>query len=353
MLTAALLKVLVIGGNGFLGQYIVGQLLEAGHEVHIFCRSQPKALHYFNLQGEKITIPEQKVHWFSGDILDLHTLLEATKGINAVFHVASKEGITNDFKAYTTTNIVGTENVIAACQQNKVSYLIYTSTASVVYNHKDLQGVDEHQPYGKSMPAYPATKAIAEQKIFEANGDHLQTITIRPHLIWGNGDTSLLPRLIEKASQRQLRQIGQGKNLVDCTHVIDAAWAHLLALKALLEQKHLSRRIFFIGSKSPVNLWAWISSWTQSLQLAPPRKSLPCSFLKPIILFYDKLYPLFSSKEPPLNSFLYDAFSKHHYFDHTAAQQELGYYPRVSLSQGMEWYCREFFERKQKINQTE
>ena len=106
---------------------------------------------------------------------------------------------------------------------------------------------------------------MPKQAVLAANGDELKTCALRPHLIWGPGDTHLIPRLIARARSGRLRRVGDGTNLVDITYVENAADAHLLAADALgarsapaAEAASPAGKAYFISQGEPVNCWQWI-----------------------------------------------------------------------------------------------
>lgn len=242
------MNVLVTGGHGFLGSYIVNRLLDRGFYVRIFGRSV-----------NAFSVPEG-VSFYQGNLCDLRALERAVQGIDCVFHVASKTGIWGKWDDFFETNVLGTRNVITACKRSRVKKLVYTSTPSVVFNGKDIQGGDESMPYGKKwLCSYAQTKAIAEREILQANEKHgLRTTAIRPHLIWGIGDPHLIPQIIQRARDKKLMIIGSADNLVDITHVENAAHAHMLASDAL-DSGIAAGKAYFISDGLPVSLWGWIN----------------------------------------------------------------------------------------------
>ena len=152
-------QVLVTGGGGFLGGAIVRLLQQRGEDVRSFSRSV-----YAELEA-------LGVEQIQGDISDQHAVEQAVKGMDLVFHVASKPGIWGDYPEYYQTNVTGTRNVISACLKHKVARLVYTSSPSVVFNGTDMEGVDESAPYPAGFHAhYPKTKALAEQLVVDAAG---------------------------------------------------------------------------------------------------------------------------------------------------------------------------------------
>ena len=151
--------VLVTGGGGFLGSAIVRMLRAGGQAVRSLTRHRYPELDALG------------VAQFLGDVADPEIVSRAVAGCLTVFHVAAKAGLWGPYPQYHHSNVVGTQNVIAACREHGVRRLIYTSSPSVVFTGHDLEGVDESVPYAKHYDAaYPATKAIAE-KLVLANND--------------------------------------------------------------------------------------------------------------------------------------------------------------------------------------
>ncbi|MFM7923740.1 MAG: NAD-dependent epimerase/dehydratase family protein, partial [Planctomycetaceae bacterium] len=112
-----------------------------------------------------------------------------------------------------------------ACRNNQVQRLIYTSSPSVVFDGADHVDADESLPYPRRwLCHYPHSKALAEQQVLKAAGQqHLRTVSLRPHLIWGPRDNHLFPRLLEAARSGRLRQVGAGNNVVSVAYVENVA----------------------------------------------------------------------------------------------------------------------------------
>ena len=87
-----------------------------------------------------------------------------------------------------------------------------------------------------------------------ANDVSLATLALRPRLIWGPGDTQLLPRLVERARAGRLRLIGDGGNRMDCTYIDNVVQAHLLALAELKPGAACAGKAYFISQDQPIAL---------------------------------------------------------------------------------------------------
>jgi sterol-4alpha-carboxylate 3-dehydrogenase (decarboxylating) len=141
---------LVIGGCGFLGRNIVDQLLARGE----------KKVAVFDLRQ---TFEDSRVEFFIGDLTKLEDVKKATDGKTVVIHTASPHpGAPN--KVQFAVNVDGTNNVIEACVANKVRKLVYTSSASVIFNGQPLVNADESYPYCEvHMDVYNETKVSYHQ----------------------------------------------------------------------------------------------------------------------------------------------------------------------------------------------
>jgi nucleoside-diphosphate-sugar epimerase len=143
-------------------------------------------------------------------------------------------GVWGAYREFYNTNVVGTRNVLELCKHYRVSKLVYTSSPSVVFTGHDDEGMNESAPYPRRyLSPYPKTKAEAERLVLAANSEHLATIALRPHLIWGPGDTHIVPHILKLAQSGRLRLIGDGRNLVDSTYIDNAAAAHVLTVDRL------------------------------------------------------------------------------------------------------------------------
>src|SRR5262249_3271763 len=140
-----------------------------------------------------------------GDVADPIAVQRAAAGCDILFHVAAKAGAWGPYREYNRANVVGTENVLAACRKHGVRRLVYASSPSVVFGGRDMEGVNEAVPYPARYEAhYPHTKAIAERLVLAANRPDLATVALRPHLIWGPGDNQLVPRILARARAGRL-----------------------------------------------------------------------------------------------------------------------------------------------------
>ena len=329
------MKALVTGGGGFLGGAIVRQLLARGDEVQSFSR------------GEHPELARLGVRQFRGELGDPAALLRAAQGCDILFHVAAKAGIWGPYEEFFRANVTGTKNVIAACQAHGIQRLIHTSSPSVVFDGRDLEGGDESLPYPDRYEAhYPQTKALAERLVLAANSPTLATVALRPHLIWGPGDNHLVPRIVAKARARRLRRIGNSPCLVDTVYVENAALAHLLAGDRLFPGSPVAGKSYFITNGEPTPLWEMVNRILAAAGLSPVTRSISPRMAYAIGVVCERLWSaLRLSGEPPMTRFVARELATAHWFDGSAARRDLGYEPTVSLEEGLvrlsEWLQNE------------
>jgi nucleoside-diphosphate-sugar epimerase len=320
------MRALVIGGGGFVGLAVIRALNARGIDCAAVGRSRYPVL-------EKMGI-----RVVCGDIVDRDFLVRAVKGYDTVFHVAAKAGIWGPRSEYETVNVIGTGNVINACLASRVKSLIYTSTPSVVFNRADISGNDESLPYGRSFLChYADSKARAEQLVLSANSASLATCALRPHLIWGPGDPHLIPRLLARGRRRQLRQVGDGNNLVDISYIDNVADAHLLAAENLHAAATAAGKAYFISQGKPVNLWQWINDLFRRFEIPPVpgqigfRTAYAAGWVLEWIYRAGRI-----NAEPRMTRFLAEQLARSHWFSIARAQNDLGYRPKVSTEDGVE-----------------
>jgi nucleoside-diphosphate-sugar epimerase len=319
------MNALVTGGGGFLGLAIVRRLRQRGDRVHSFSR-------HCHPELDALGVTQHL-----GDLADAIAVARAAADCDIVFHVAARAGIGGRYRDYHRVNVAGTANVLGACRHHGIARLVYTSSPSVVFDGRDMAGVDESVPYPSHYEAaYPRTKAIAERMILQANGPALATVALRPHLIWGPGDNHLLPRLLARARAGRLRRIGTESKLIDSVYIDNAADAHLLAADRLAPGSPIAGKAYFITQGQPVPLWDLVNRLLDAAGLPPVSRSLPVGLAYAAGWLLEMLYAVFRPRdEPPLTRFVVRELTTAHWFNITAARRDLGYEPKVSLEEGL------------------
>ncbi|WP_420209291.1 NAD-dependent epimerase/dehydratase family protein [Candidatus Electronema sp. JC] len=317
---------LVTGGGGFIGLAIVRELRRQGRKVRVFGR------HRYPAAEAAGAVCVQ------GDIRAAAAVSRAVEGCSSVFHVAAKAGIWGSCDEYQGINVIGTRNVLAACREHKIQALVHTSTPSVVFDGHDIEGGGETLPYAsRPLCHYAATKIIAEQEVLQANDGRLRTAAIRPHLVWGPGDTNLIPRLLARGREGSLRIVGDGQNRVDIAYIDNVAHAHLLAEENLRGSGTAAGKAFFIGQQEPVRLWPWINGLFARMNVSPVTKQISLEKAKAVGWLLEKVYAALKiEREPKMTRFLAEQLAMSHWFSKQQAETLLGYQEQVSTEEGLE-----------------
>lgn len=319
------MKALVTGGGGFLGGAIVKLLIERGDEVITLSRYAHKALD--NLGVEQV----------QADISNSKEVINASEEMDIIFHVAAKAGISLDYRNYYKTNVEGTKNIIEACKRNGIKRLVYTSSPSVTFSGQEQRYVDESEDYPKTfLSPYSATKAMAEKIVLQSADMNLGTVALRPHLIWGPGDTNLLPRIVERRKRGKLKHIGDGSNLIDSVYIDNAAEAHILAADRLYPGSAISGKAYFISQGEPLPSKDLINMILDAAGLPPVDKNISPQLAYFIGSIIESIYRTWDLKgEPVMTRFLARQLSTNHFFDIGVARRDLGYTPKISIREGM------------------
>lgn len=325
-------RYVITGGGGFVGKALGKALRQRGYDVTSLSRGDYPELRELGIETHAVDISSDPNRW-----------VEIFRGAEGVFHTAAKVEMWGDYAEFFRTNVEGTRNVVWACREAGVRNLVYTSSPSVIHDGTNLRGIDESYPYPKHCDAhYPATKAIAEREVVAASdGVSLRTVSLRPHLIWGPGDTNLIPTILERARAGRLTRIGDGSNRIDLTYIDDCVSAHVLAMECLSrEVTQVFGRVYFISQGDPVVMWDWINEVLVRSGLPPVTRSIPFALAHGLAFTMEvvalALRRVGVAYTPLLTRFLVSEMARDHYFSIEAAKRDLGYQPSCSVAEALD-----------------
>ncbi len=202
------MRVLVTGGTSLLGAAVARRLADRGDDV-------------VTMQRGEATVPWKQVR---GDIRDAAAVSSAAAGADAVVHLAARVSVVGDWHEFESVNVGGTQNVLDAVRAHGVSRLVHVSSPSVAHFGEPLVAADaDPADPERAHGHYARSKAMAERLVLDAVDDSLAAVAIRPHLVWGPGDTQLVGRIVERAASGRLVLINGGSALIDTTYLDNAA----------------------------------------------------------------------------------------------------------------------------------
>jgi nucleoside-diphosphate-sugar epimerase len=313
----------VTGGSGFIGGVLIERLRAEGWDVRALARSDAAA--------EKVR--SRGAEPAAGDIEDPATLRAAAEGTDVAFHAAAKLGDWGHPDEFERLNVKGTENVIAACRDAGVRRLVHVGTEAALMAGEPLVNVNEEAPLRPDSPVlYSATKAEAEQRVRAANGDGLETVVIRPRFVWGKGDTTLLPTMVEMVRAGRFRWVGGGRHLTATTHVdntVEGLW--LGATKAP------AGGVYFVTDGEPVVFRDFVSRMVGTQGVTIPDKSVPPAVAGAAAGAIEPLWrALRRPGPPPITRFAVWVSSQECTIDISRAERDLGYRPVRTRDEGLE-----------------
>lgn len=315
---------LVSGATGFLGGRLAALLVERGYRVRALARPTSDLSRLAGL-GVEIVV---------GDVTDRASLDRACAGQRVVFHTAGKVtdwATADDFMA---VNHGGTANVIAACQAAGVARLVHVSSLTVLGLPRDGRRVDEQSPYAATPPdPYTRSKIAAERLVREAHGQRgLATTVVRPGVIWGRGELTIVPRLVELLRQQRLPYIGGGHNCIGMSHVDNLALGCALAAETVAA----AGQLYHVTDGDEISLRQALDALADTYGLARPRSSVPFWAVHGAAALVELLARLRGREQPPaISRYGVRLVSCHCHYDIGKARRELGYAPVVHLADGL------------------
>jgi nucleoside-diphosphate-sugar epimerase len=312
----------VTGGSGFVGGALIERLRAEGWGVRALARSEAAAA----------KVRERGAAPVSGDLEDEAMLRAAAGGAEVAFHAAAKVDEWGDPEEFDRLNVRGTAKVVAACREAGVRRFVHVGTEAALMAGQPLVQVDEDAPLRPDSRAlYSSSKAKAEQLVRDANGNGLETVVIRPRFVWGRGDTTLLPALVDMVRSGRFRWIGGGGQLSATTHIdntVEGLWLGATQAPA--------GGVYFVTDGEPVVFREFISSLLETQGVEPPTGSVPAGVASLAAGVTEGLWRLLRrSGNPPLTRFTVWVSSQECTIDIGRAERELGYRPVKSREEGL------------------
>lgn len=325
------MKVLVTGASGMLGAGVAQALAARGDQVTVMQR-RPAGLATAEVLG---------------DVADADAVTSAVAGHDAVVHLAAKVNITGAWPDFQRANVVGTANVVAACRSGGVARLVHVSSPSVAHAGSSLVGVGAGPADPKrARGPYARSKAAAEQIALGADSRSLSVVAVRPHMVWGPGDTQLVARIVARGRAGRLPVIGSGAPLVDTTYVTNAVDALVAALDRCQEA---SGQALVVSNGEPRPIAEVLGSFcaaagvSWSPRRVPRRLALAAGgVVEAAWSLNSRRDPAAAEADPPLNRFLVEQLTTAHWFDQRHTRDVLRWQPRVSLDAGLQELARSY-----------
>jgi nucleoside-diphosphate-sugar epimerase len=306
----------VTGGSGFVGRALIAELRRRAIAVKALARSDAAAA----------AVTEAGAVPVRGDLDDRLAMEAGMRGADAVFHAAAyvkQHGPRADFFR---VNVDGTSNALAAAKAAGVKRFVHIGTEAVLADGKPIVKADETVPRAaKPAGLYPLTKGLAEAAAIAANGDGgLETVVVRPRFIWGAGDTSVLPEIVDTVKRGRFRWISGGHYLTSTCHVKNVVEGVLLAA-----EKGRPGEIYFLTDGEPVEFRAFMTDLLATQGVDPGARGVPKWVARATAGATGWM------KSPPVTRTAIALIAHEVTVDDSKARRELGYVGKVTREEGL------------------
>ncbi len=314
---------LVSGATGFLGSHLAAHLCAKGLKVRALAR---RTSDLARLEGLPVELCE-------GDLGDAASLERAARGQRLVFHTAGRVSDWGPRSAFLEANREGTRRVIVACRGAGVERLVHVSSLTVLGLPRDGRSIDEGAPYAEAPPDfYTQSKIAAERLVREAHGAGLATTVVRPGVIWGPGDTTILPRFVALLRRGRMVYVAGGRNRIALSHVRNLSHGLLLAATT----PAAAGQVYHVTDEEELTAREALDAIAAAAGTPPPRRSLPFGLVHGIAAVLEGGARLVGRQTPPsLTRYGVRLVSSDCAYVHGKARRELGYQPLVGFRQGL------------------
>lgn len=321
-------KVLVTGATGFLGKYVVEELVEHGYQVRAFGRNRAIGQSLVNAS----------VTFIQGDLTNQEDLTKACQEMDMVVHAGALSTVWGPWEDFYQTNVLGTKYVLEACCEAKIERLVYVSSPSIYAAPRDQLDIKESDaPQENRLNNYIRSK-LASEKLFKDYPD-VSSVILRPRGLFGIGDTSILPRVLNLSQKIGIPLIGDGCQLMDMTCVENVA----LAIRLALETPQAAGEVYNITNGEPRTFRDLIEETLRGLGYPIRYRKIPAPLVSAISSSLECIYKRLKLKgEPALTRYTYYLLRYSQTLDISKAERDLGYRPKITISEGIEQYVQDY-----------
>lgn len=314
---------LVTGATGFVGQRLVRALLDAGYRVRATGRNQAIGASLSALGAEFVP----------AELTDAQACTAVVAGVDLVVHTAARTqpwGRAADFKA---ANLTVTSNVLEAAAAHAVTRVVHFSSPSVQSRTRDQLNLREGDvPSGRFLSPYASSKWAAEQLAADYSSQGFDIVVLRPKAIYGPGDTTIMPHVLEALRTQRVARLGKGNVLTNFVHVDDVVAATLLSLEA-----PVAGRTFTIAHPEPIDVWEALDGLSDRVGYRRVRRRLPRQVVLALAEALERAWALLAAgREPPVTRYAVSLLAYSQTYDTSAAIDGLGFRARVPFAQGLD-----------------
>jgi nucleoside-diphosphate-sugar epimerase len=267
-----------------------------------------------------------------GDLDDVNAMRAGADGADVFHHAAAKVEDFGDPADFERVTVQGTRNALEAARDARVPRFVHVGTEAALMAGQPLVNVDENTPLRPDSPApYPWSKAKAEQAVRDANGNGLETVVVRPRFVWGRGDTTLLPEIVDMTKAGRFAWIGGGNQLTATTHIDNTVEGLVLGA-----ERGKPGGVYFVTDGDPVVFREFVSDLIRTQGVEPPTRTLPLGVARAVASASEGAWRLLRrTSRPPLTRFTVWVSALECTISDARAREELGYREIKSREEGL------------------
>jgi len=314
------MHVFVTGGSGFVGGHLIEALVREGHTVSALARSEASGKGVAALGARPVRA-------------DLSTLeAHHLAGAQAFVHAAAFVEEWGTRAQFWAANVEGTRRALDAAAGAGVARFVHVGTEAALFDGHDLVDVDESQPYPvRQRYLYSETKAEAERLVLAADRPGLSTVSIRPRLVWGPRDTSVLPAIVRMARAGSFSWIDGGEARTSTTHVDNLVSALCAALSG-----GPGGRAYFVADDGERTMRTFLTALARTAGVELPARSVPSWLARPLASAVEGTFRLVRARRtPPMTRFAVHMMSCSVTVRTERARRELGWAPVIGVEEGL------------------
>ena len=313
------MRIFITGGSGFVGGHLI-ETFSKGHEVVAMARSERSA-------GVVAGFGARPARCSLGEVGREHL-----EGCELVIHSAGfvEEWGTRD--QFERANIEGTRQLLEVSRAAGASRFIFIGTEAALFSGEALENVDETVPYPpKHRFLYSETKAAAEALVLAANGEGMSTVSIRPRIVWGPRDGTILPSVLKMLGEGRFMWLDQGEVMTSTTHVENLCHAVSLAV-----EKGGGGEAYFVADAEISTVRDFLTALVATQGVEIKARSIPGAVARPVSSVVEAIWRVCRLKGiPPLHLFPVAMMSRNMTVCTDKARDGLGYAPVIGLEEGM------------------
>jgi nucleoside-diphosphate-sugar epimerase len=322
------MKVIVTGATGFIGRNITENLSMDG--IDVIATGRAKVVNHF--------LKNRYIDYKTADIRDADQFINTFETVDCVIHCAAKAGDWGRASEFYDVNVLGTRNVMKACEKYGIKKIIFISTPSVYFTGKDRFNISESEPLpANQLTNYAKTKLIAEKELMDFSNFGYRVLIFRPRSVYGPYDNTITPRILQLALKKRFPLINGGKALNDITYVdnlIDVIRTSLTTKQDVWDD------VYNISNGEPITIYNWFESVLKTFNVGFNPRNIPAGIANISAAFMEIASNLpFGPEKPTFTRFSVGYMANSMTLSINKAQERLNYSPKIGNEEGFKKYA--------------